>query len=151
MSTDLNGPIIPGLNDPLPSHPPAPFMYRVAATLIDSVIVGILNQLCVALVKKFLDPTTAQSIAYPTGLVITFFLILKPLAESGQSPGKKIMGIRLDSEEHPGPPTLGLVILREIPGKLLSGLILGIGYLMALGESKKALHDRMCKTRVVKI
>jgi uncharacterized RDD family membrane protein YckC len=37
-------------------------------------------------------------------------------------------------------------------GKLLSGIILGIGYLMAaFDEEKRALHDRICHTRVVKV
>ncbi len=35
-------------------------------------------------------------------------------------------------------------------GNLLSGLILGIGYLMAAFDSeKRALHDRICNTRVI--
>jgi uncharacterized RDD family membrane protein YckC len=34
--------------------------------------------------------------------------------------------------------------------KILSGLIIYIGYLMAFwDEEKRALHDRICKTRVV--
>jgi uncharacterized RDD family membrane protein YckC len=35
--------------------------------------------------------------------------------------------------------------------KYISGLILGIGYIMAgFDEQKRALHDRICDTRVIK-
>jgi uncharacterized RDD family membrane protein YckC len=36
--------------------------------------------------------------------------------------------------------------------KILSGLILGIGYIMAIWDpEKRALHDRICNTRVIKV
>jgi uncharacterized RDD family membrane protein YckC len=36
-------------------------------------------------------------------------------------------------------------------GKLLSAIILGIGYIMAAFDSeKRALHDMICDTRVIK-
>ena len=35
--------------------------------------------------------------------------------------------------------------------EMLSGMILGIGYLMAaFDDEKRALHDRICDTRVVR-
>jgi uncharacterized RDD family membrane protein YckC len=37
-------------------------------------------------------------------------------------------------------------------GKIVSQLILGIGYLMAaFDQEKRALHDHMCDTRVIKV
>jgi uncharacterized RDD family membrane protein YckC len=34
--------------------------------------------------------------------------------------------------------------------KIISGIILGIGYIMAaFDEEKRSLHDRICNTRVV--
>ncbi|HCB22768.1 TPA: RDD family protein, partial [Candidatus Daviesbacteria bacterium] len=42
--------------------------------------------------------------------------------------------------------------LREILGKLASGLILGIGYLMVAWDSKKqGLHDKIASTYVVRV
>jgi uncharacterized RDD family membrane protein YckC len=35
--------------------------------------------------------------------------------------------------------------------EMLSGILLGIGYLMiAFDDEKRALHDRICDTRVIK-
>lgn len=45
-----------------------------------------------------------------------------------------------------------LFFLREIIGKFLSAIILGIGYLMVIWNPKKqALHDKIAKTYVVYI
>jgi uncharacterized RDD family membrane protein YckC len=46
--------------------------------------------------------------------------------------------------------TTGTMFIREVIGKFISGLILMIGYLIALGDERRALHDRMADTIVVK-
>ncbi len=46
----------------------------------------------------------------------------------------------------------GRAFLREVPGKFLSGLILGIGYLMiAFDAQKQGLHDKIADTYVIKL
>jgi uncharacterized RDD family membrane protein YckC len=48
------------------------------------------------------------------------------------------------------PLSLGRAFARYF-AKVLSGLILGIGFIMAGFDSqKRALHDRLCDTRVIK-
>jgi len=67
----------------------------------------------------------------------------------GGTPGKLILGIRIVNEkgEYIGIP---MAILRYI-GKILSAIILGIGYLMIAWDGKKrGLHDKIAKTYVVK-
>lgn len=47
------------------------------------------------------------------------------------------------------PITMGRSALRYL-AKMLSGLILCIGYIMAaFDEEKRTLHDRLCGTRVI--
>mgnify|MGYP000197082409 CR=1 FL=1 len=42
--------------------------------------------------------------------------------------------------------------LREIVGKFVSGIILGIGYIMAgFDRNKQGLHDRIAGTYVIKL
>jgi uncharacterized RDD family membrane protein YckC len=46
----------------------------------------------------------------------------------------------------------GRAALREVVGKFLSGILLGIGYLMVAFDSKKqGLHDRLANTFVIKL
>lgn len=63
--------------------------------------------------------------------------------------GKKAFGIKVVSEKSEK-LTFGQTILRETIGKLISSLILCIGYIMAGFTSKKqALHDKIAGTLVV--
>jgi uncharacterized RDD family membrane protein YckC len=70
---------------------------------------------------------------------------------SGQTPGKMLLRIRvvrLDNTQ----VSYGQAFIRETIGKFISGIVLGIGYLMAaLRSDKRALHDLMADTKVVKI
>ncbi|MBN1984139.1 MAG: RDD family protein [Chitinivibrionales bacterium] len=68
--------------------------------------------------------------------------------KTGATPGKMVMRIKVITPEG-GNLTLGRSLGRYF-GKMLSGLTLGIGYIIAaFDEEKKALHDRICETRVV--
>ncbi|GAV23329.1 RDD family protein [Carboxydothermus pertinax] len=69
----------------------------------------------------------------------------------GQTLGKMALGIRVIRQDG-GPNSWGAILLRETVGKFLSTLILFIGYLMAAFDpQKRALHDRIAKTFVVKV
>ena len=47
--------------------------------------------------------------------------------------------------------TLGAAVIRYF-GQILSGIIAGIGFLMAaFDDEKRALHDRLAETRVIRI
>lgn len=63
--------------------------------------------------------------------------------------GKMAVGIVVKNETGQK-LTLGEVLMREIPGKLLSSITLGIGYLMvAFTEKKQGLHDKLAHSVVV--
>ena len=69
----------------------------------------------------------------------------------GQTPGKMAVGIKVvDARgEKPG---LGVAALREILGKLISGLIFCLGYLLiAIDKEKRGFHDDIAGTHVVKV
>ncbi|MEI9999182.1 MAG: RDD family protein [Verrucomicrobiota bacterium] len=66
----------------------------------------------------------------------------------GATPGKMLMKIKVVTPEG-GPITYGRSAGRYF-AKLLSNIILWIGFLMAFwDEEKRTLHDRICKTRVI--
>jgi uncharacterized RDD family membrane protein YckC len=63
-----------------------------------------------------------------------------------------IVGIRVVSARHArGSLTIGQVLLREVIGKLLSGIVLMLGFLwVAWSEKKQGWHDLIAKTNVVR-
>lgn len=66
--------------------------------------------------------------------------------------GKCLLGIKLQTDTgQPGEPSFFRLLLREGVGKPLSSAILGIGFLVALGSTKKKTWaDQMGKTVVVR-
>lgn len=65
------------------------------------------------------------------------------------TPGKMALGVRVLRADG-SKMSVGRIIGRYF-GKILSGLILAIGYIIAaFDDQKQALHDRICDTRVVK-
>jgi uncharacterized RDD family membrane protein YckC len=71
------------------------------------------------------------------------------IAYLGATPGKMALGLKVVRPDG-GMVGLGRAFARYF-GKLLSGIILGIGYFMAGFDSeKRALHDQICDTRVIR-
>ena len=70
------------------------------------------------------------------------------LGRFGATPGKMAAGLKVTAPEG-GPIAYGTALCRYF-AEILSGLTLGIGYLMvAVDARRRALHDRICRTRVV--
>ena len=69
---------------------------------------------------------------------------------AGTTLGKKAMNLRVISaggEEKPGFLT---IVYRETVGRFLSGVIVGVGYLMiGIDKEKRGIHDILCDTRVI--
>jgi len=71
------------------------------------------------------------------------------VSRAGATPGKMALGLRV-VRPNGAPVSLGRAFGRYF-AKWLSSIILGIGYIMAGFDSeKRALHDMICDTRVVK-
>lgn len=67
----------------------------------------------------------------------------------GATPGKMVLGLKIVTPEG-GPLSLGQAVGRYF-AMLLSGLVLGIGFMMAgWDEQKRSLHDRLAETRVIR-
>ena len=84
-------------------------------------------------------------------LILAYIVWFWMLLAQGMTPGKKFLGLRVVSQagEKPG---LGKMLLREIIGRFLSGLIFGLGYLWALfDKNSQAWHDKLAGTVVVTI
>jgi predicted Zn finger-like uncharacterized protein len=77
-----------------------------------------------------------------------YFIVLE--GGPGQTLGKKALGLRVVT---PDGERIGyLKAFARYIGKIISGVILGIGFIMAAFDNeKRALHDRMCDSRVVRV
>lgn len=80
-----------------------------------------------------------------TGLLYAWFFISRYSA----TPGKMALGLKIVCAD--GSPLGHGRIIGRYFAEILSGLILGIGYIMAaFDDEKRTLHDRICDTRVIK-
>jgi uncharacterized RDD family membrane protein YckC len=70
------------------------------------------------------------------------------LTSRGATPGKMALGLKVIRADG-GPISVGLAVGRFF-GKILSGLTLYIGFIIAgFDAEKRSLHDRLCETRVI--
>ena len=70
------------------------------------------------------------------------------IGKFGATPGKMALKIKVINAD--GSKVGYLKAVGRYFAKLLSAIILGIGYFMAaFDDEKRALHDRICNTRVI--
>ena len=137
------------------------FWIRFVAILIDSAIlftISILLSMAGALVflqggAVHLGGFSGFFIAYEglmflLNLAIAISYSVYFLTRYSATPGK--LALRLKVITSRGGPISASLALGRFFANYLSGLTLGVGYIMAgLDEQKRALHDHICNTRVV--
>jgi uncharacterized RDD family membrane protein YckC len=117
--------------------------------MIDGLVVGAM----VGLTSGILDTCTGiqpnQLGAAEAVLALGLYLVVS-LVMRGESPGKRMLGIRVvDAQGN----ALGFwrMALRELPGKYLSALFLGLGFLWVVWDRRKrGWHDYVAGTCVVR-
>ncbi|WP_083553156.1 RDD family protein [Syntrophotalea acetylenivorans] len=137
----------------------AGFWLRVVASLLDSVVVFILQLVCGGILiasggllggLDSADGTVAMvTWLFTTVLGLAYYVIFT--GSCGQTLGKMALRIKVIRKDG-GDLGYGGATLRETIGKFVSGIILGIGYLMvAFDERKQGLHDKIAGSYVVKL
>lgn len=144
----------------------AGFWIRFVAVMIDGIILAVaMGIVQFAVLGSFMsfphfDPTTRPEMVLAPLLGMIGVLTLVSIAISGTyesffiykygaTPGKMALSLRV-VRPNGAPIDLGRAIGRYF-AKMLSQIILYIGYIMAgFDAEKKALHDMICDTRVVK-
>ncbi|MER5225024.1 RDD family protein [Streptomyces flaveus] len=123
---------------------------RVLATLVDSLILFVAY--LPALIAAFMGETAAAiggliTIVALIGVVV--WLLIQE-GKTGQTIGKKTMGIRLLRESDGQPLGVGMAFVRRL-AHFLDGAACYIGYLWPLWDDKKqTFADKVCSTVVVK-
>ncbi len=122
------------------------FWERFAAAFIDGIIIAIPNFFLTSLLNAG-EPYGLGNLA---GLILGWlYYALQDSSNAQATLGKKAMGLRVTDES--GNKLSFLNATGRHFGKILSALILCIGYLMMLWSDKKqTLHDKLAGTLVVK-
>ncbi len=139
----------------------AGFFTRLVASLIDGFLLFII-QFVVGMVFMFGPAALLKGqnlglliflpiIWYIPQLVILLYYYGVYQHNTGQTVGKKVMGIKVVDVVTGQTPTVGKFLLRDILGKIISSLVV-IGYLWAIWDEKKqAIHDKVAGTVVIKV
>lgn len=140
----------------------AGFFTRLVASLIDGFLLFII-QFVVGMVFMFGPVALLKGqnlgfliflpvLQFISQLVITMYYYGVYQHNTGQTVGKKVMGIKVVDAVTGQTPTVGKFLLRDILGKIISAFTFTIGYLMVIWDSKKqALHDKVAGTVVIKV
>jgi uncharacterized RDD family membrane protein YckC len=142
------------------------FWPRFCAKFIDGIVLGLtslaLNMMVALVVLGTANYFGRALLAFPARQRLVFQLITTPLgivlaigyacffiSRWDATPGKMAMGLKIvrsDGEKL----SIGRIVGRYF-AEWLSSIILFIGYLMVIGDpERRALHDRICDTRVIK-
>lgn len=132
---------------------PAGFWVRFLAALVDGIIVGCIEfpvDRIIGVDLNNLDFGLKSLASFAVSFTVIFFYFGWFYKNKGATPGKILMGLRVINKNNG--KNLGYVrtFFRETLGKLCSGVIFFIGFLMAAFRSdKQALHDLIFDTQVL--
>ena len=137
----------------------AGFWVRVLAYLIDSVLLITVQTALTLLINLTIgmlgivtegDPAI-NTIIWLFGAVLSISYAVFFTGYCGQTPGKMALRIKVIRTDG-SPINYGRAALREVLGKFISSILLGIGYLMvAFDNRKQGLHDKIADTYVIKL
>lgn len=144
----------------------AGFWIRFVAKFVDGIIIGIVsaginmlvaflvlgspNYFGTAMLKyNAHQRLTYQAISFPLGVGLAIAYACFFILRWDATPGKMALGLKL-IRSNGDRLTAGRIVGRYF-SEWLSALILCFGYIMAgFDEEKRALHDRICDTRVIR-
>ncbi|MEY2881811.1 MAG: hypothetical protein RLZZ15_4191 [Verrucomicrobiota bacterium] len=135
------------------------FLQRFCASFLDGLIVGLANFLvglvvgatmgASGMLKSSAGPILLQVIVQTLGLALGISYHIYFIRKHDATPGKMALGLKLLRSDG-SKLSVGRIIGRYF-SHFLSAIILGIGYIMAAFDpERRALHDRVCDTRVIK-
>ncbi len=83
--------------------------------------------------------------------IVLWIIVVVMVATRGQSPGKIAIGIKIVKTDGTS-VGVGTALLREVIGKIVSTIIIFLGYIWILFDSKnQGWHDKISDTIVVKV
>jgi uncharacterized RDD family membrane protein YckC len=137
----------------------AGFWIRFAAKIVDTLILSVANGVIMFFFGLFFAAALRLSqgaAAFPAAMLVSsasyVILVLSYntffLGKFGATPGKMACKLKVVTPE--GRPISYLTGFARYFGELVSAMVCCIGYLMVCWDpERRALHDRICNTRVV--
>jgi uncharacterized RDD family membrane protein YckC len=142
---------------------PAGFWERFGAAFVDALILGairwplsILTVLAIGMMSTSghnSPATTAmlRMLNLALGLALTAIYVGWFYQNKGATPGKMLFKLKVVDAESGTYLSFSRAIRRDIVGKFISAMLMMGGYLMAaFREDKRALHDLMAKSQVIR-
>ena len=146
------------------SHPPGGLFIRLLSALLDGFILGIVQKSSTALVLflaslkglPFSDfqklPPVWQISVIVLNFVGSYFIILRPIKKYGQTPGKKILKLKVLNDRFIVNFSWWQVIIREFFAKIITlSLFFISGPMIIFRKDRRVLHDFICGTRVIRL
>lgn len=159
-SVGMLGKFLPPIpDDAQPTGERGDFVTRLIAAVIDGaifipvVIVIVVLWLLVGFLARMLPVlgclgTLLGVVLYLAALIGYFVFIARCISKHGATIGKKMMKLRVVPEDNPyGRLTFGQALIRQI----CHIANFTIGYLLIFGAERKAVHDMITKTIVIKV
>lgn len=139
-----------------PTYPTAPsvaateyigFWIRFGALIIDGIVIWLVSvALTFFLLRSMVGLFLSSVVWFP--LPLLYYWLFTGL--KGQTLGKMLVGIKVVNAQG-NIPGLGGAALREVLGKLISAIVLFIGFFwIAFDNNKQGWHDKIAGTYVVK-
>ena len=124
---------------------------RFFAWIIDGVVIAIV--MFILWLAGLVGADSVEGFGASDGLVnaiVTFVYYVAMTAAFGATLGKMALGMRV-ADADGNRPGVGAVLMREVVGKILSALVIWIGFFWILVDDRRqGWHDKIGKTFVVK-
>lgn len=146
-----------GWQAPEPEAGPAPGVAfagpgaRLVAYIVDAIVISVAVFACVILgvLLAIVVPVLGVLSIIVAVLVVPLVYFPYYWAKSGQTPGMKMMGVKVVRDRDGGPVTGGQAILRLV-GYWVSGAVFSLGYIwIFIDKRKRGWHDLIAGTVVV--
>lgn len=128
----------------------AGFWIRLGALLLDGLIVGIPGSLIANMIVD-----GQRAVENMNSFFMLLYQVIVPAVWMGFTIGKRICGIRVQKLDGSF-PGIGTMLMRYVVSGLVYAITLGIGvivsaFMVGLREDKRAIHDFIAGTEVVKV
>ena len=132
----------------------APFALRCGALLIDYILLALILTFSIMVARLMGGGARmAGGTAEKFGILLTLIAAVMDLGVfaglTGKTVGKWTTGLRIERVDG-GPPGIARALLRHFVGYPLSFLPFGLGFLIVTVSGKRALHDLIAGTIVVR-
>ena len=126
----------------------ANFGLRLLAYLIDVVVIMIAS----SVISMAFAAMKLQAFGTLVGVVVAWGYLIYFTGSTGQTLGKKALGLKVVKVGTNQNPDYVTAFLREIVGRFISSLVLLLGYLWIIWDDKRqGWHDKIAGTVVIKL